>query len=333
MTAQVRILPSGHEFVSEGNSNLLEAGLRAGLRLGYGCSNGNCGKCLARVVSGEVQKVRPHDYVINRQEKASGHLLMCCNRAVSDVVLQAGEASSADEIAQQQIIAKVKNINIVNDNVALIHLRTPRTNRLRFLAGQHVQLGGNGMPTASYPVGSCPCDDMHLHFQIPRQAGNEFSDHVFNILRNGDPVEINGPMGNFILDEDSPRPLIFIAQRTGFGPIRSLVEHAMALEVAQAMHLVWVAENKESRFLDNLCRSWADALDDFQYVPLDNDPDKTTTDLVQKIIHQLNIGSGKLADYDCYIAATDTFVTACKRSMIGSGLPQKQLNVDRLAYT
>jgi NAD(P)H-flavin reductase len=51
-------------------------------------------------------------------------------------------------------------------NVALIHLKTPRTKRLRFLAGQHVKLGGNGIPLASHPVGSCPCDDMHLHFFI-----------------------------------------------------------------------------------------------------------------------------------------------------------------------
>ena len=54
MTHQVRILPSGHEFIAEGHSSLLEAGLRAGLRLGYGCSNGKCGECLAKVVSGEV---------------------------------------------------------------------------------------------------------------------------------------------------------------------------------------------------------------------------------------------------------------------------------------
>jgi len=332
MTAKVRILPSDHEFVSEGNSSLLEAGLRAGLRLGYGCSNGNCGECLARIVSGEVSKIRHHDYSINEQKRASGHVLMCCNSALGDVVLEAVEASDASGIPQQQITAKVKNITIVNGNVALIHLRTPRTNRLRFLAGQHVQLGGDEIPVATHPVGSCPCDDMHLHFQIPGETGCEFSEHIFNTLKSGDPVEINGPVGDFILDEDSPRPLIFIARRTGFAPIRSLVEHAMSLEVAAAIHLVWVAEDKQDRYLDNLCRSWADALDNFFYVPVDVESRQESDRYVQELIQQLKIGADDISGFDCYIAGNERFVNDCKTALISHGLPVAQLKTDRIEH-
>ncbi|NOR19736.1 MAG: 2Fe-2S iron-sulfur cluster binding domain-containing protein [Xanthomonadales bacterium] len=331
MTAQVRILPSGHDFVSEGNSNLLEAGLRAGLRLGYGCSNGNCGECIAKIVSGEVQKTRHHDYRIDEEKVASGHVLMCCNTAVTDVVLEAEEASDASEIPQQQITAKVKDISIVNVDVALIHLRTPRTNRLRFLAGQHVQLGGNGIPVASHPVGSCPCDDMHLHFQIPLETGNKFSDHVFSNMKNGDPVDINGPQGDFILDEDSTRSLIFVAWRTGFAPIRSLVEQAMALEVAETMHLIWVARDRQDRYLDNLCRSWSDALDDFYYLPVDAGLKMNVDDVCREIIEQLNVEPGKLAGYDCYIAGEELFTNTCKKTLISSGLPIEQLKVNQIA--
>ena len=331
MTAQVRILPSGREFISEGRSSLLEAGLSAGLRLGYGCSNGNCGECLAKIVSGEVQKMRHHDYRIGEEKMVSGHVLMCCNTAVTDVVLEAVEASDASEVPQQQITAKVKNITIVNDNVALIHLKTPRTNRLRFLAGQHVKLGGNGIPLASHPVGSCPCDDMHLHFQIPLDKDNEFSDHVFNTMRNGDLLDINGPAGDFILDEDSPRSLIFIAKQTGFAPIRSLVEHAMALELAEDIHLVWIAEDKQDRYLDNLCRSWTDALDNFYYVPIDARFEKGVDEFIQKAIQQLKIEPDKLAEHDCYIAGGEWFTNACKKTMVSHGLPMEQLKTDRIA--
>ncbi len=332
MTAQIHILPSGRKFPSEGNSSLLEAGLRAGLRLGYGCSNGNCGECLARIVSGEVEKIRHHDYKIYEEKAVSGHVLMCCNAAVTDVVLEADEASGASEIPQQQITAKVRDISIVNDDTALIHLRTPRTNRLRFLAGQHVQLGGNGIPVATHPVGSCPCDDMHLHFQIALNKGDEFSDHVFNKMRHGDPIEINGPQGDFILDEDSPRSLIFIAWRTGFAPVRSLIEHAMALELAESIHLVWVAKNKQDRYLDNLCRSWRDALDNFFYIPLDADLEKDAGDISQEIIQHLNIEPDKLADHDCYIAGNELFTNPCKMTMISNGLPREQLKTDQITH-
>jgi CDP-4-dehydro-6-deoxyglucose reductase len=331
MAANIRILPSGRDFISEGHSNLLEAGLSAGLALGYGCSNGNCGQCLARVISGEVQKIRHHDYRISDEKTTSGHVLMCCNTAVSDIVLEAAEAQGSDEIPQQHITARVKSVEIVNDDVALIHMKTPRSNRLRFLAGQHVQLGGNNMPTANHSVSSCPCDDMNLHFQVPMLPGSEFSDYVLNEMKKGDPVDITGPGGDFVLNEDSPRPLVFIAWHSGFAPIRSLIEHAMALELTETIHLVWITASKKHRYLDNLCRSWQDALDDFNYVPLDADLSKGADD-IESIIRQLGVRPVDLADHDFYIAGNKILLDSCKKTLVNSGLPAEQLKTDQLEH-
>jgi len=331
MAAQVRILPSGNTFISEGNSNLLEAGLRAGLALGYGCSNGNCGECLAKIVSGDVEKIKHHDYHISPEKQASGHVLMCCNSAVSDVALEAPEALSASEIPQQQLTAKVKNITIVNDDVALLHLKTPRTNRLRFLAGQHVQLGGNNMPAANVSVGSCPCDDMNLHFQIPLVAGDEFSDHIFNQLKKGDGVDVIGPNGNFILNETSPRSLVFIAWHTGFGPIRSLIEHAMALEIAESMHLIWITADKKDRYLDNLCRSWNDALEDFNYFPVDIDTHINSINNIH-IINILSCIHDNIDNYDFYIAGNSSLIKYSNKNLLESGLPASQLVLDSITH-
>lgn len=332
MAAQVRILPSGNTFISEGNSNLLESGLRAGLALGYGCSNGNCGECLAKIVSGDVEKIKHHDYHIHPEKQASGHVLMCCNSAVSDVVLEAPEALSASEIPQQQLTAKVKDITIVNDDVALLHLKTPRTNRLRFLAGQYVQLGGNNMPVANVSVGSCPCDDMNLHFHIPRVTGNEFSDHVFNRLKKGDGIEVIGPKGNFVLNEDSPRSLVFIAWHTGFGPIRSLIEHAMALDIAEAMHLVWITADKKDRYLDNLCRSWDDALDDFNYVPVDIEISNNKFDINNILFNVLNDIPGNLNHYDFYVSGNQSLMEFSNKIPINQDLRTSQLVLDPIAH-
>ena len=116
MAFNIHILPSDRNFVSEENATILEAGLSSGLALGYGCSNGNCGKCLARILSGEVHKVWHHDFMMAEQQQISGHVLMCCNTAVTDIVLEATEANSSREIPEQNITAKVKSIDFVNDD-------------------------------------------------------------------------------------------------------------------------------------------------------------------------------------------------------------------------
>lgn len=307
MPKTIKLLPSGRTFISEGHSTLLEAGLQSGLALDYGCSNGNCGKCLARVVSGEVETVHHHDFALSEQQRLNHYVLMCACKPVTDVTLEATEADDNVQIPMQQIIARVRHLEIVNHNVALLHLKTPRMQRLRFLAGQKVQLSASGIGSAEYAIGSCPCDDMNLHFQIPR-TGSAFSQYVFNDLKRGDHIEINGPSGDFLLNEASTKPLIFIARHTGFAGIKSLIEQAMALELSQDMHLVWMAASPQDRYQHNLCRSWRDAFDNFHYVPLDS-----STPDAEQVFESLGIGWSELAAYEIYVAGEEGLIEAIRK--------------------
>ena len=66
----VTLLPSGRQFVCHPNASILESGLSAGVALPFRCHNGSCGECRARVVSGEVETSRFHDYALTEAEKA-----------------------------------------------------------------------------------------------------------------------------------------------------------------------------------------------------------------------------------------------------------------------
>ncbi len=263
-TAQVTVLPSKHDFLVEGHDTLLEAAMRSGIPLNYGCSGGNCGLCKARVVSGEVKKTRQHDFVISEAEKNQGYVLLCSNTAVSDVVIEAAVANSVQDIPFQQISAHAKAMGHINDDMILLHLQTPRTQRLRFLAGQSVTLRVGQSYSAELPIASCPCDDRNVLFHISRQIGNLFSDYVFDHLKQNDVVEIEGPQGEFILHEKSPRPLYFFAFDSGFAPIKSLIEHALSLEV-ETIHLHWFGSSRQNIYLPNIAHAWQDALDNFHY--------------------------------------------------------------------
>ena len=105
MSAQVTVRPSGHEFTVEGHDTLLQAGLRAGLMLNYGCGNGTCGMCKVRVISGEVAKTQPFDYPLSEAEKRQGYTLACAHTAASsELTLELLEAAGPQDIPQQQIV-------------------------------------------------------------------------------------------------------------------------------------------------------------------------------------------------------------------------------------
>ena len=330
MAAHITVMPSGHDFFIDGPDTILEGALRAGVPLNYGCSGGNCGLCKARVISGQVKKSRFHDYVRTEADKRDGLFLMCSNTALTDVVIEASVAGGVQDIPFQQIPATVKSVTKLTPDIALLHLQTPRTNRLRFLAGQSVNLVLGKSLHHVLPAASCPCDDRNILFHVQRKSGNVFSDYVFNKLKNHEVVDIEGPQGEFILQEKSTRPLYFIAINSGFAPIKSLIEHAMSLESADAIHLYWIGSHDSSIYLPNVGRAWADALDNFHYTQmvagfdLDNLGGKREESLKAMLQTILN-EHPDLTDGDVYIAGPETPCVVSEQFFLELGLPKTRV--------
>ena len=272
VSAHVSVRPSGREFLVEGNDSLLQAGLKSGLRFSYGCGGGNCGLCKARVVSGEARPVQHADYLLSAAERAQGYVLMCTHTAQSDLVLEALEAGGPADIPAQDIVARVRAVTPLGRDTRLLHLQTPRSDRLRFLAGQSVTLGvaaTEGDVQHSYPLASCPCDDRNLLFHVVRDADDPFAAQVFaDRLAAGSPVGVRGPLGEFVLRTGEGRPIAFLACDAGFAPIKSLVEHAIAAESSGPIALVWAATRADGHYLSKQCLAWAAALDEFEFQPV-----------------------------------------------------------------
>jgi CDP-4-dehydro-6-deoxyglucose reductase len=310
MSVRVEIQPSGHEFFVEGNDTILEAALRAGISLNYGCSNGNCGDCKVKLLSGQVSKVHPHDYTLKEADKAAGAILMCSYTPVTDVVIEASLAG-ADDIPVQTIETKVKAVEPVGDKLIALHLTTPRSQRLRFLAGQRVSLSVDGLE-GEYAIASCPCEDRHIELHI-RRDNRPFSRRVFEDLRKEAPVTLNGPRGRFVITMDSRRSALFVAWDDGFAPIKSLIQHAMSLEMAERMDLYWVSDALP-HYQDNLCRSWTDALDNFTYKPL------AATDGAEANVAAILAEHLDLSHSDIYAAGPAGFLESLKQAAIARGL-------------
>lgn len=309
MAAQVQLRPSGHEFLVEGNNTLLESGLGAGFALNYGCSNGNCGMCKAKIISGKVKKVRQHDYALTEAEKAQDTILMCSHTALTDLVLETEEAGTAEDIPKQSISGWLKKQESASDKISILNIRTPRTKRLRFLAGQRAKLTTEQGNTIELPIASCPCDEINLQFHIDTTKSDSFTQEVTEGFKTGAAIEICGPEGEFILREEPPHPFLFMAMDTGFAPIKSLIEHAMTLDVAESLHLYWFTTNATVPYLDNLCRAWDDAFENFSYhtIPCEQF-DANNAQSCQQQFNRIAVNHADLGNYQAYIAGPKAFV-------------------------
>ena len=119
--------------------------------------------------------------------------------------------------------------------------------------------------TPRYPVASCPCDDRNLHFFIARDEADAFARQ--RVRRRHEARRRGHGAGARRATSCWPRatrPLVFAACDTGFAPIKSLIEHALALDAAPSLSLFWLATRPDGHFLANQCRAWSEALDSFE---------------------------------------------------------------------
>ena len=327
VSAQVTLRPSGHQFTVEGHDTLLQAGLRAGLQLNYGCGNGSCGMCKVRLTSGQVARTMATDYPLSAQEKAQGYVLACAHTAASgELTLETLEAVGPADIPLQQIVTSVRALRPLASDTLLLHLQTPRSHRLRFLAGQGVALGlAAGEDVHSqHAIASCPCDDRNLHFFIPRDAEDPLAVRLFGGgVKVGDSISLSGPSGNFVLAEGS-LPLVFAACDTGFAPIKSLIEHALSLDASPSITLYWLATRPDGHFMANQCRAWSEALDPFEYaLSTHADPTTGASQMASAI-------RADLFDIDCafYIAGPVEFVAALQAELAAAAVPAAQIHTE-----
>lgn len=319
MSAIVRVLPSGRQFVVEANEPLLDAALRSGLALEFGCTNGTCGECRARVREGRVRRIRFHDYVIPEAEKREGAVLLCSCTADGDVTIEAGEAGGPEDIPVQKLRARLYRQEHAGDGVEIVQLRVMRGKMLRFLAGQHVRLKLVDSTPVDVSIASCPCDGLNLEFHLDTRDANALSARALGGFSKSDRFEIDGPRGRFILDEGSARPLVFIACDTAVAPVKSIIEHVINLELPQPVYLCWYATRPGAHYLHNYFRSLADALDAFDYRPV------VGTVSEEMIKYLPDLGSA-----DVYLSGSEAFVKRAGELLRAGGVTANRLFIDAL---
>lgn len=316
-TAHVRMQQSGREFLVEGADTLLDAALRAGVAVDYGCHDASCGRCRARVVSGEVKAVRAP---LSDAALAADECLLCCHTAVTDVALAAAEAQTPSDVPLQHVAAWVQGMRRPRPDLMVLGIDTGRTDRLRFLAGQTVTLAVGDSLTGDYAIASCPCESGTLQFHIRHDPVDPFAEHLFNTMRYGDAVTLHGPHGDFVLPTEAAGPIVCLAWETGFAPIKSLIEHALAAETAESVRLYWAAGSEEGLYLRNLCRAWADALDDFGFEPLVTTPQKLREPLTSLLQRE-----GEIKDSHVYVAGPAPFLDEAAAALQAVGVSPTQV--------
>ena len=255
MPHQVTIKPSDHVFTVNEGETVLDAALRGGFIISYGCRNGACGSCKGRLLEGRLDYGHYQEHALPDVEKEAGMALFCQARPLTDLVISTREVGGAAGIEIRKLPARVHKMERFAPDVMGLQLKLPANDRLQFLAGQYIDLLLPGNTRRSFSMASAPHDDAFLQLHL-RNYGGTFSKHVFGKMKERDILRFEGPFGTFFLREDSDKPMILLASGTGFAPIKAIVEHALHKRLQRPITLYWGCRVRADLYLNELAERW-----------------------------------------------------------------------------
>lgn len=335
MSFKISVHPSQHTFLAEADESILDAALRQGLTLPYGCRDGACGSCRGKVLAGQIDHGRAQARTLSDAERAAGHALFCCARAQSDLSIECKEVRSLQDIPLRTLPARVQKLTRVAPDVMILELKLPANERLQFLAGQYIDILLKEGKRRAFSLANAPHDDACLQLHIRHAPGGQFTDHVFGVMKERDILRFSGPRGSFFLREDSAKPILLVAGGTGFAPIKAIVEHAIAEKSERPMNIYWGGHRRSDLYLLQLAKQWAAEHAKIRFVPVlsDASPDDFWQGR-QGLVHQAAMHDfPDLSGYQVYVCGAPAMVAAAKRDFLTQcQLPEDEFFADSFDF-
>ena len=308
--------------VREGET-LLDAALREGVAMPFDCRNGGCGECKGRVLHGAFDPGAFQPDMLTDAERAQGAALMCCATPRADMEVEYFPKHAVQSAPPKQRVARVLKLERMAPAVMRVHLQV-EGEALRYYPGQYINVLLPDGERRAFSFATAPHAGGPLELHVRLVPGGKFTPRVFDGMKQGEELRIEGPLGSFFLHEDGDKPMIFVAGATGFAPVKSMLEHAFHRGIRRRMYLYWGARRPEDLYMMQEARDWARAHDQFSFVPVISEPQpgdgwSGRTGLVHEAILQ---DFPDLAGHQVYACGSVAMVEAATPAFRGQGMAQ-----------
>lgn len=272
MSYKVEVMPSGHQFEVKEGQIVLDAALDAGVILPYSCRSGSCITCKGKVLEGDYDPGIGTEQMMSPDEMAEGYTLFCQTTAESDLVIESPEVRLETDIITRKMPARVTQLEPLSDDVMLVQLQMPSTEMFRYQAGQYLDFIFKDNVRRSYSMAVAPEEGKAVELHIQHMPGGMFTDRIFGAterpIKLREILRIEGPLGTFFLREESDKPILFVADGTGFAPVKAMIEEIIAKGITRPVTLYWEGRRPQGLYMNDLVEQWVDQLPHFNYIPV-----------------------------------------------------------------
>ncbi|MGH8998985.1 MAG: NADH:ubiquinone reductase (Na(+)-transporting) subunit F [Acidimicrobiia bacterium] len=324
---EITVLPANLTVKCSEDETILDAAIRSGFALPYGCRKGHCSTCKAQVLDGEVDLEVDSIFSLSDFEREQGFTLLCSAYPVSDATIEI-EGLEAEEV--DGVIPAADHDAVVTGIRPLTHdirwLQVETGTDVEFRAGQFAQLSVRGTDVwRSYSMANPSSERRRHEFMIKLVPGGQFSARLEG-MEPGQALTLNGPHGTFWV-RDRDRPLLMVGGGAGMAPLWGMLRDLAERGDPRPVRFFYGARTAADLFHLDEIAALAQQLADFRFVSALSDvaadgagghEPGLVTDVVDR-----HLGRG-IADHDAYLCGPPPMIDAALELLAAYGLEERR---------
>ncbi len=218
----IKIKNSENQFDCDEQDTILRAAIRSGIKIPYECNSGGCGSCKFDLIEGKVLSTWDAPPGLSPRDIRKGKRLACQYKPVTDCEIAFGEdhSDTPDYIPQRRSVTYVGQRKLTAD-MSEFHFKDNFP--ARFMPGQFAMLTLPGVAgDRAYSMSNNSNEMGDWTFIIKKMPGGSGSDFLFNKLKQGDSIKLDGPYGLSYLRPEIERDVVCIGGGSGLSPMMSI---------------------------------------------------------------------------------------------------------------
>ena len=319
----------------EGGGHLLVALMDNKIFIPSACGGrGTCGLCKLKVLEGAGEILPTEEPYLTQEEMTENVRLSCQVKVRNDLLVEIPE----ELLAVKEYPVTVERITDLNYDTKEIRLKLPEGEEIHFKAGQYFHFtappyGENPEPVyRAYSVSSSPSDTNAVEIIVRLVPGGICTTYMFEILKEGDAVSINGPYGEFHL-RDTDAEIIFIAGGSGIAPIKSILHDMKEKQNPRKATFFYGVNTVKDLYHVETMRQFEKDLPSFTYIPsigrtVMDDAWQGETGLVTEVLDKHLKDGGRMEGYLC---GSPGMIDASMKVLVQKGIPEDRIFYDKFA--
>ncbi len=323
------------DIAVEGGRPLLSSLMEEKIFIPSACGGrGSCGLCKVKVTSDVGEHLPTELPWLSEDERKDNVRLSCQLKVKKDISIQIPE----ELFNVREFECEVASIVDLTYDIKEVILRLKEPPQMKFKAGQFIQFEVPEYELTSEPVyraysiASQPSRSGEIELEIRLVPNGICTTYVFEHLKVGDPVTINGPYGQFYLRDTDAR-VIFVAGGSGNAPIKSILYDMLEKGIRREAVYFFGARSLKDLFLADEMKELEGRLAGFSYVPCLSQPipeDKwegeagRVTDVLDRMV-----GSGE--NTEAYLCGSPGMIEAVVEVLKKKGIPEEKIYYDKFA--